>query len=277
MSPEGPNGPGWSVLSRLPMDSPARAIIVALLVCSVCAALIATAVHFLAPYQKQNRERQRSARVQETIGAVPGLADVIGAASEAQVEARLVELETGSYVEHPDPSRFDPEAAARDAATGSRLPPERDLAGIGWRAHHATVFLVVGASRELRLLILPVYGTGYASTLRGFLALDADLDTVRGLTFYEHGETPGMGAEIEDATWLAKWPGKRLRDDRGNLRIGVRRPDTSSTGDAARYEVDGISGATRTGIGITNLLRFWLGPDGFGPYLQRLEREGTAS
>jgi Na+-transporting NADH:ubiquinone oxidoreductase subunit C len=121
---------------------------------------------------------------------------------------------------------------------------------------------------------LPVYGTGYISTLRGYLALDADLNTIRGLSFYEHAETPGLGSEIENPRWRELWVGKRARDAAGALRLGVARGAVDPDSPDADFLVDGISGATRTGVGVTNLLRFWLGPDGFGPFLERLAREG---
>jgi Na+-transporting NADH:ubiquinone oxidoreductase subunit C len=102
----------------------------------------------------------------------------------------------------------------------------------------------------------------------GFLSLEADLDTVSSLVFYAHGETPGMGARIGDLDWQAAWRGKRARDETGQLRIGVRaRP----SGEESPYEIDAMSGATRTGQGVTNLLRFWLGDLGYAPMIRNLK------
>jgi Na+-transporting NADH:ubiquinone oxidoreductase subunit C len=266
------DGAGWIGLRRWPRESAIRAIVITLLVCTVCSALIATTVSVLQPYKEKNRTQQRRARIQEIIATVPGLAGVVGPLASAKLESRLVELATGAYVDDAEAHRFDPRKAARDPQTSLALSPERDLAGIGRRAHLAKVFLV-SEGDELRLLVLPVYGAGYISTLYGYLALDADLKSIRGLSFYEHGETPGLGSEIENPQWREQWSGKWLRDPSGELRIEVARGRAPSSGEEARYQVDGISGATRTGMGVTNLLRFWLGPDGFGPYLQRLQTE----
>lgn len=265
-------GTGWIILRRWPRESATRAIVVTLLVCMLCSGLIATAVNQLQPYRDRNQARQRSERIQAVIAAVPGLAELMGPLASGQLESRLVDLASGSYVTHEDPNGFDDRQAARDPDTSLSLPAERDLAGIGRRARSASVFLVYDGD-ELRLLVLPVYGAGYISTLYGYLALDADLNTVRGLTFYEHAETPGLGSEIENPGWLAKWPGKLLRDPTGVLRIEVARGTSGSSEIDSQYQVDGISGATRTGTGVSQLLRFWLGPDGFGPYLGRIERE----
>ena len=265
---------GWIGLRRLPEDSTLRAILVTGIVCAVCSAAIALAVAWLGPYQEANRARDRAARIQQIVASVPGLDQVVGTLPGQEIEARAVELGTGRYAQDVDPGRFDPRAAERDPAASVALPPERDLAGIGRRANHAVVFLVRDAER-LRLLVLPVYGAGYVSTLHGYLALDADGNTIRGLSFYEHAETPGLGSEIDNPQWRGQWAGKLARDAAGALRLGVARGRVEPGAPDAAHQVDGISGATRTGVGVTNLLRFWLGPDGFGPYLERLAAEET--
>ncbi len=264
--------PGWPVLRRWPRESAARAVLITLLVCTICSALIATVVSVLQPYREQNRALERTQRIRELVAGVPGLEDLVGPLGSARLEPRVVDLASGSYVEGVDPALLDARAAARDPASSIALPPGRDLAGIGRRANLATVFEVF-ENGELRLLVLPVHGAGYVSTLYGYLALDADLDTVRGLSFHEHGETPGLGSEIENPRWREQWSGKRLRDPSGELRIEVARGRAPASGEDAAHQVDGITGATRTGIGVTRLLRFWVGPDGFGPFLERLRRE----
>ena len=125
----------------------------------------------------------------------------------------------------------------------------------------------------LELVVLPVEGLGLWSTLYGFIALDADLETVRGLSFYEHGETPGLGGEVDNPRWKALWPGRKVLAD-AEPRIEVVRGRAGST-DEDPYRVDGLAGATMTGRGVTNLLRFWLGEEGFRPYFERLRIEGV--
>jgi Na+-transporting NADH:ubiquinone oxidoreductase subunit C len=257
-------------------DSTTRAIVVTLLVCAACSALIATAVTALRPYRESNRERQRTERIREMIAGIPGLADVVGPLASGRIEVRLVDLATGTYVTDADPAEFDAREAERDPERSVALSKEQDRAGIGRRAKWAKVFLVYEGDR-LRLLVLPVHGAGYLSTLYGYLALDADLNTIRGLSFYQQEETPGLGSEIENPSWLAQWEGKWLRDPSGRLRIEVVQDGARPGSEAERYQVDGISGATRTGAGVTRLLHFWLGSEGFGPYLERLERQGRTS
>jgi len=270
-------GNGWLSVRRWPRESASRAIVVTLLVCTLCSALIAVTVGTLEPYRERNRAASRAARVQEIVAGIPGLADILGPVTAEGLERRWVDLETGAYADADELADYDPRKAARDPETSTQLPPERDIAGITRRAHYASVFLVTDDQERIRLVILPVHGAGYASTLYGYLALDADLNTIRALTFYEHGETPGLGSEIDNPRWREQWSGKWVRDPAGVLRIEVARGTRSQDEELARYQVDGISGATRTGVGVTNLLRFWLGPDGFGPYLDRLREEEGSS
>lgn len=274
MSDEVRSPAGWAFLSHLPPDSRRRAILVTLGVCALCSAAIATAVSVLRPYQELNRDRERAARVREIVASVPGLQDVLGSVGSAELDAQAIELATGLAAEGVDPASFEWERAARDPARSVALTPERDIAGLGRIPQHAVVYLVRQGER-LRLVVLPVRGAGYLSTLHGYLALDADLNTIHALSFYEHAETPGLGSEIDNPRWRAQWAGKRVRDETGALRLGVARGRVQPQSPEAAYQVDGISGATYTGQGVTDLLRFWLGPDGFGPFLEQLARQAV--
>lgn len=251
-----------------------RTALVTVLVCLVCSALVSTTAVLLRPRQAANRERERERQIRDLVARQPGLEELFaelgdGGTEAPVVEARVVELETGLYADWIDAAGFDQRRAARDPAQSVALAPQRDLAGLGRRENFATVVLVRRGER-VELVILPVHGQGYASTMYGFLALGPDGNTVRGLSFHEHGETPGLGAEIEDPDWLAAWIGKRARDDQGRLRIGVAADEVAPDSADLPYTVDGLTGATRTGHGVTGLLRFWLGDDGFAPFLARL-------
>lgn len=117
-------------------------------------------------------------------------------------------------------------------------------------------------------IVLEVEGQGLWSTMYGYLALESDTTTIRGLSFYQHGETPGLGGEIDNPRWLARWVGRRVFDDGGAIRIAVVK-GAAPPATKAPFEVDGISGATITSRGVTDMLQFWLGPSGYGPYLEK--------
>jgi Na+-transporting NADH:ubiquinone oxidoreductase subunit C len=253
-------------------ESPGRTLLVAFLVCALCSLLVSTTAVLLAPRQRANREREREAKLMEIVARQPGLADLLEGLEGVSLEARVVELATGDFADHLDAASFDARRDANDPLLGVALDPERDPARLGRRARHAVVYVVQAGGRT-QLVILPVHGGGYASTLYGYLALLGDTNTVAGLSFYEHGETPGLGAEIEDPDWLASWSGKRVRDGAGAMRLGVALDEVDPDSPSAPYEVDGMTGATRTLAGVTKLLRYWLGEDGFGPFLERIRRQ----
>jgi len=234
----------WRGFLALPNDASAKTLGVAFLVALVCSLVVSITAVALKPLQDANRLADRAAHL-------TGIAEILGGGVP---DTHFVDLATGAYVD-------------RDPGTRTALPGERDLAGLGGREDVATVF-ELREGGKLKLVILPVRGSGYQSTLKGYLALKADLNTVAALTFYEQEETPGLGARIGESAWQALWPDKRVADAEGVIRIEV----VKGAG-AGVHQVDGISGATRTGSGITGLMRFWLGPDGYGPYLERLRKE----
>lgn len=247
-----------------------EAIRIVLGVAVMCALLVSLTAVTLRPHYLANLEAERMGRLQAILGS---LTDLTGDIGVQDIETRVVELATGTYAATVDPMTYDARRAVNDPAASVAIPTDLDVAGIKRRAKHATVYLVRDGDGAIRILILPVWGSGYQSALRGFLALTGDATQVLALKFYAHGETPGMGARIQDAEWEALWPGKRLFDGSGALRIGVDRSKVTRGSADADYRVDGISGATRTSLGVDGLLRFWLGEFGFGPYLE-LVRSG---
>jgi Na+-transporting NADH:ubiquinone oxidoreductase subunit C len=118
-------------------------------------------------------------------------------------------------------------------------------------------------------LVVPIDGPGLWSILNGYLALEADGNRVRGLTFYEHGETPGLGGECENPEWTAKWVGKTILDEQGQLvSITVKKGHVdASIQKEQRHYVDGLSGSTITSNGITTFLKSDL--ESYRPFLSK--------
>jgi Na+-transporting NADH:ubiquinone oxidoreductase subunit C len=201
--------------------------------------------------------------------------DDIDAAFE-QIDTRIVDLATGRYVYNVDPESFDPLSAARDPAQSVLISGDVDLANLKRRSRYAPVYLVIEGD-EVQQIILPVYGSGLWSAMFGYLALEADARTIRGLRFYEHAETPGLGDQVDNALWRAQWRGKKALGEDGQPRIEVVRGTVTAAADGAdaQYQVDGLSGATLTSRAVTSLLHYWLGSHGFGPYLQRMQQEAS--
>ncbi len=109
-------------------------------------------------------------------------------------------------------------------------------------------------NNNLEGYIIPVSGKGLWSTINGFLALNPDMNTVKGITFFEHGETPGLGGEIEKDWFTSQFVGKKIFDVNQNLvSVAINKGKVSEVTD---HEVDGISGATLTTKGVSDFLLF---------------------
>ncbi len=195
------------------------------------------------------------------------------------IKAEIIELKTGEplpedrYNDDLNPADFDVQAITDNPEYSDPLPAEKDIAGIRRLPKYMVVYRVI-EDGELTKIIVPVFGKGLWSTLYGFLAIDKDLKTASGLTFYQHGETPGLGGEVDNPRWKASWKGKQLLDDQGNVLIEVIKGAVDPSRPEAVRQVDGLSGATLTTRGINDLIRFWLGENGYGPFLKKL-KEGA--
>jgi Na+-transporting NADH:ubiquinone oxidoreductase subunit C len=240
--------------------------------CFVCALLVSSAAVGLHERQAANAlvdQRKKVLAVTGLIGDAERPArERVNALFEASFEPRLVRLSSGEYVDG-DANAFDQRAAAMDPETSAPAPP--NAAKVRRLPELARVFLLL-EDGEIESLVLPIEGMGLWSTLYGYLALDADARTIRGITFYEHGETAGLGGEVDNPRWKALWPGRRAFDESWQPRIAVIK---GAAGDPEEdpYRVDGLSGATLTCNGVSNALAFWLGDAGFGPYLKRYREE----
>ncbi len=245
---------------------------VALALCVVCSIVVSAAAVVLKPAQEVNKTRD----LKRNILMAAGLYDA-GLTIEEQfqrVDSRVVDISTGEYATDIDPEGFDQRAAAKDPATSVALDADADIANIIRQSRYAMVYLVNDEAGDLSKVILPVHGYGLWSTLYGFVALESDGNTIAGLGFYEHKETPGLGGEVDNPRWKDLWKGKQVYRD-GAVAISVVKGSVDQGSDAANWQVDGLSGATLTSRGVSNLVQYWLGEDGFEPYLRNL-REGDA-
>ncbi|CAM3524817.1 Na(+)-translocating NADH-quinone reductase subunit C [Parendozoicomonas haliclonae] len=242
----------------------------------VCSVLVSAAAVFLKPTQVENQQLD----LQKNILAISGLVKDPAALSKTEIQdkfkeitPKLVDIKTGKFV--TDVNGMDAEAyvqqnAAKDPAQ-SRSLAGNDPAGIVRQANVAKIYEVV-ENGKLKTLILPVHGRGLWSTLYGYIALEQDMKTVSGFGFYQHGETPGLGGEVDNARWKASWVGKEITGKNGELAIKVIKGAVNPASPNAINEIDGLSGATLTVNGVNNLVQFWLGKEGFGPFLANLNK-----
>jgi Na+-transporting NADH:ubiquinone oxidoreductase subunit C len=240
------------------------------LVCVVCALFVASAEVSLRPLKELNILMDR----QKNILAVAGLmqpgeeidAEEIRQRFESSIRPQMIDLSTGEEDTSIDPASFDQRSAARDPSRSRRAPsnPSKVL-----RVPNQALIYEVVENDEVSAIIIPIEGYGLWSVLYGYLALAPDARTILGITYYDQKETAGLGGEVENPNWKAKWVGRKAFDERGRVKIAVKKGPAGPP-DKDPYEVDGLSGATITSRGVTNMLHFWLGDEGFGPYLARL-------
>jgi Na+-transporting NADH:ubiquinone oxidoreductase subunit C len=251
----------------LPNDNIVKTIGVAILLCLVCSIIVSGAATILKPMQVANKLLDKK----KNILTVAGISDDSKTVAElfTQIETRIVDMSTGEFTDAVNPDLFDQRKAANDAEYRVKLEKSQDIASIGAISKYGNVYLVRDGA-EVSKIILPISGYGLWSTMYGFIALESDARTVSGITFYEHGETPGLGGEIDNKKWQASWDGKQIADAQGKPVLSLVKGGVTQNTPDSEYKVDGLAGATLTSNGVSNLIQFWMGEDAFGPYLERV-------
>lgn len=252
-------------------ESTARTFLVVFVLCLVCSIFVAGITVSLLGIQ----DKAKALDKQENIVRVSGLKFIEGKDSAADIyqksiDSKFVSLkdkkvlsksETEELLKNQKVKKvFDFDYVSASKAGNYSHKIGNDVAGIRFRSDVMPVF-VARSNGKVVSYILPFYGQGLWSTLYGYLAVTPDGTKVVGINFYEHGETPGLGGEISNPVWDAKWQGKDLYN--GSAILHVVKGDASKS-----TEIDGISGATLTGNGVTNCLAYWLSDDAYGPILK---------
>ncbi len=257
-------------------ESPLKPFYSVLVLAFVCSALVAGAAVGLRPLQEVNQQLDQKKNILQAAGIFQ---DRVAVEKQFQVvEPRIVELATGQFVspEGIDPENYDQDKAALHAVLGRPLAQNEDPAKLRRVEKFAIVYLIQdGEKGQYSQIILPVRGKGLWSTMYAYVALSADAATINGISFYAHGETPGLGGEIENKRWQQGWQGKQVYAADGSVGIHLVKGKAPVKGKQAAYAIDGLSGATMTAKGVSNMLQFWFGDHGFKPFLQRMQEEHT--
>lgn len=246
-------------------ESISRTFIVATLLCLVCGVFVAAAAVQLKPLQEANAVMNLQRNVLMAADRFDPSADV--ADQWGTVEERYVDLATGRFVEAPEEG-YNLDKILKNADQYTVIDRSDDAAGIGRRENIVKVYVFNNAN-GIERIVLPMRGKGLWSTMWGFMALENDFNTVAGFTFYEHGETPGLGGEVDNPRWKAQWPGKTVYDVDGELQLTVTKAGQADLG--AGYEIDGLSGATLTTNGIDGTVQYWMGENGYRAFLENLK------
>jgi len=255
-----------------------KTIAVAFGVCLVCSILVSAAAVSLSGIQAQNKKLDKLKNILMAGDLYSKGIDAENTYKE-NIEAQIINLESGNvlpeadYNESLNPEKFDIKKMADDSEYGKKIPADEDRANIKRQPKFMVVYKVV-KDGKVEKIIFPIYGKGLWSTMYGFIALGKDLRTVTGFTFYEHGETPGLGGEVDNPRWKQSWVGKKAFDDSWNVAIKVIKGKVEKNDPKAVFQIDGLSGSTLTTRGVDNLVQYWLGKNGYGPYLASLRERG---
>ncbi len=202
-------------------DSVLYTFVVATVLCVVCSVLVAGAAVGL----RDQQETQKTLDRNKNVLIAAGLCDKgatekeVKALFDERINLLLIDLSTGKPAEGipvKDKATYDPRKAAKQPDTSEPVAAGA-LPGISRREKATFVYEIKDEDGGIEGYVLPIYGKGLWSTLRGFLAMQADGRTVRGITFYEHAETPGLGGEVDNPKWKGQWPDKVAVDEQGDV------------------------------------------------------------
>ena len=241
-------------------ESIGKTLSVVVALCLVCAIIVSFASVQLRPLQQANKNKD----IQSNILAAAGIDKVENVLEtfDAKIEARVVNMTTGEFVD-TDPTIFDFEKSKYDAALSVSLQEKgvKDIAGIQRVTKESPVYISKKEDGSVDAIILPIQGYGLWGLMYGFISLESDGETVKGIIFYKHNEAPGLGGEIQNPQWTATWEGKELP-----IQI------VKGTAGNDEHKIDGLSGATLTSNGVDHAVDFWTGENGFGPFLAKVRK-----
>ncbi len=240
----------------------------------LCSVLVSSSAVLLRDFQIANQELDRKRNVLKAAGIyTKGMSEGEIRAKYSQIQSIVVDFQTGEIAKGINSDTYNMEKEARDLDFSIPIPTDKDIAKLRRISRYGILYLY-RKEHLVERIILPIYGPGLWSTMYGFLSLEKDGKTIAGISFYEHGETPGLGGEIENPRWQALWVGKSLLDSDGNSRIEVVRGEVDKSKPGSETRVDGISGATITGRAVGNIVRFWVGDFAYGKVLKNLSFVG---
>lgn len=237
-------------------------MIIPLIACVACAVIVSVTAVSVRPEQNLNIENEKKLKILAAAGIVTDEVEK----EFSNIETLYVDFVSGQLVQVEN--NYDHIKASASAQSSSIVPKDQDIAILKRRENIAPIYVWYSEEEQIQKVVLPIRGYGLWGTLYGYISLDSDLNTVKGIEYYDHKETPGLGGEVDNPDWKSDWDGKKVYDSSGKVILYVTKGPSSE-----EYEIDGISGATLTSNGVTNMIRYWLGENGYGPVLQKL-REG---
>ncbi|MCU0446020.1 MAG: NADH:ubiquinone reductase (Na(+)-transporting) subunit C [Microscillaceae bacterium] len=214
----------------------------------VCAIALALASLGLKPFQDANKELEKKQNILATVMTIKNREEVKDIYKK-RVKSYVIDF-NGKMLEGKVAEDIDVVAEYKKKAQERQLPIYEILSEDGSKSEY---------------FVLPVYGFGLWNDIWGFVALKGDLNTINGVKFEHKGETPGLGARIATDEIQVRYKDKKIFEGE-NLASVIMAKGELGGGDASveafkgkDHEIDGMSGATITGKGLTAMLKDYLG------------------
>ncbi|MCR5085204.1 MAG: Na(+)-translocating NADH-quinone reductase subunit C [Succinivibrionaceae bacterium] len=236
--------------------------------CLVCSVLVSSAVVVLDPFKAEAVANDRKVNILRVSGFEEQgkIADVYA----KHIDARLIKVASGEFADQglskEEVDGYNFASLAKQPKTSEAIPSDQDVAGLRNRSTLMPVYFSHGDDGKVQRVILPFYGQALWSTAYGYMAVAPDGNSIQGITFYSHGETPGLGGEIDNPRWQALWVGKRFTDEQGAYKVRITKNPSQKD-----FDVDSLSGATLTSRGVDNAVHYWFG-NAYRPFLDKLRK-----
>ena len=254
-------------------ESITKTIGVAFCVCLICSLVVSFSAVSLRDLQNENKLNDKRIKILQAADIYNPDEDI--KEQFLKLETKFVNFETGklmdSYMDY-SLEEYDPILATRDTNLSSKVPTSEDIAIIKNRENIGKIFILRNDDYSINKLILPIRGYGLWGTLYGYISIENDFNTIAGIEFYDHKETPGLGAEVDNPNWKNLWPGKQIYQN-GEVSLNVIKGKVDNNDKDAQYEIDGLSGATITSRGVTNMIAYWFGESGYSKLFKELNYE----
>ena len=254
-------------------DSILRTIAVAFSVCLICSLVVSSSAVSLRDLQKENKLNDRRLKVLQ----VADIYDPSISISEqfSKLESKYIDFDSGIiFNEYKDFNidEYDQIVVTKDSNLSSSVPASEDIAIIKNRENVGKIYILRNDINKIQKLILPIRGYGLWGTLYGFIAVENDFNTISGIEFYEHKETPGLGAEVDNPKWKSSWKGKKIYNN-DQVALEVIKGKVELSDSDSMYKIDGLSGATLTSRGVTNMVAYWFSDSGYANLFRELDYE----
>ena len=254
-------------------ESITKTIGVAFCVCLICSLVVSFSAVSLRDLQNENKLNDKRIKILQAADIYNPDEDI--KQQFLKLETKFVNFETGKLMDtYMDFSleEYDPILATRDSNLSTKVPTSEDIAVIKNRENIGKIFILRNDDYSINKLILPIRGYGLWGTLYGYISIENDFNTIAGIEFYDHKETPGLGAEVDNPKWKNLWPGKEIYQN-GVVSLSVIKGKVDNNDKGAQYEIDGLSGATITSRGVTNMITYWFGESGYSKLFKELNYE----